>query len=125
MLCDSNILIYAVDPADSICRKLINRPEMCISVVTRIEALGFPRFHLLEAEIQRELERTVRGLPELPLNDDIVDLAIQVRRKRSIRLGDSIIAATALHYSLPLLTRNVADFIRIEGLSVVNPFDLA
>jgi len=35
---------------------------------------------------------------------------------------DSLLAATALHHGLRLVTRNVADF-QFAGLTVINPWD--
>jgi len=40
-------------------------------------------------------------------------------------LGDSIIAAIVLAYSVPLVTRNEADFKHIAGLQIINPFATA
>ena len=37
-------------------------------------------------------------------------------------LGDSIIAATALRFDMPLVTRNTSDFLHITGLHLINPF---
>jgi toxin FitB len=37
-------------------------------------------------------------------------------------LGDALVAGTALVHELTLITRNVDDFSRIEGLSILNPF---
>ena len=39
-----------------------------------------------------------------------------------MKLGDAIIAATALEYGVPLVTRNEGDFKHITGLQVINPF---
>ena len=36
-------------------------------------------------------------------------------------LGDSIIAATAMYYDYPLVTKNESDSEHISGLSIVNP----
>ncbi|MEK7257684.1 MAG: PIN domain-containing protein [Bacteroidota bacterium] len=48
---------------------------------------------------------------------------MEIRRQfKSIKLPDAIIAATALTHQLTLLTRNVSDFSKIPGLTVVNPF---
>ncbi|MFN4255246.1 MAG: hypothetical protein ACK4Q5_09595 [Saprospiraceae bacterium] len=40
-----------------------------------------------------------------------------------MKLGDSIIAATALFVGAEIYTRNAADFEKIPGLKVVNPID--
>jgi hypothetical protein len=40
-----------------------------------------------------------------------------------MKLGDAIIAATALEYGVPVVTRNATDFSQIPGLEVINPFD--
>lgn len=45
-----------------------------------------------------------------------------VRRARKIKLGDAIIAATALETDSELVTRNEQDFRGIHGLRVINPF---
>ncbi len=39
----------------------------------------------------------------------------------AMKLGDTIIAAAALEYSRPLVTRNEGDFKQITGLVVLNP----
>jgi predicted nucleic acid-binding protein len=61
-------------------------------------------------------------LDEQTLNDDIVRRAIALRRQRRIKIPDAVVAATALHLGLPLMTRNVRDFGGIDGLVLVNPF---
>jgi predicted nucleic acid-binding protein len=39
-----------------------------------------------------------------------------------IKVPDAIIAATALEYSLQLVSRNEEDFSQIQDLKLVNPF---
>jgi predicted nucleic acid-binding protein len=58
-----------------------------------------------------------------PLNEDIAEKAIELRRKMNIRLADVVIAATALLNDMKLATRNVDDFKRIEELEIINPFE--
>ena len=57
-----------------------------------------------------------------------VDLAVAERwgrllaeAQRSVPAIDSLLAATALHYDLRLVTRNAEDF-KYPGLDVINPF---
>jgi predicted nucleic acid-binding protein len=38
-------------------------------------------------------------------------------------LADAIIAATALEFDVPLVTRNVVDFKNVAGLTLINPFE--
>jgi predicted nucleic acid-binding protein len=60
----------------------------------------------------------------LPISNSVIDKAIRLRQQRRRSLGDSIIAATALLYNLPVLTNNVADFSTIDGLRVISLADV-
>ncbi len=58
----------------------------------------------------------------LSLDEPVIQQTIQQRRSK---LPDAIIAASALAHGLPLLTRNLADFQNIAGLTVINPHNPA
>lgn len=62
----------------------------------------------------------------LPVSIQVADrwgrLRLEVRR--TIPAIDSLIAATALHHDLRLVTRNERDFAKFPGLVVVNPWRL-
>ncbi|NMX21216.1 hypothetical protein C5S30_02015 [ANME-1 cluster archaeon GoMg4] len=58
----------------------------------------------------------------IPLTNEIADLTIDIRRRCKIKLPDAVIAATALHEDLILVTRNEDDFKDVEGLKIYNPF---
>lgn len=58
------------------------------------------------------------------LDNDIVNKTIQLRQKQKIKLPDAVIAATALTYNLVLISRNVKDFEKINGLQVIDPHKL-
>ena len=122
MLLDSNILIYVAEPEGAFLSRWVEDAAACLATVSRIEVLGFPRWHLLNEERRARLELLVGALPELPLDDRISARAIELRRQKKISLADSIIAATALVHHLPLFTRNEADFAHIAGLEIINPF---
>jgi predicted nucleic acid-binding protein len=63
--------------------------------------------------------------PTYPLDDDVIERTVKLRQQEKMKLGDAIIAATALEFGLPLVTRNVDDFKHMVGLRVINPFDSA
>ena len=58
----------------------------------------------------------------LGLEGDIVNLVIQMKQEKKIKLPDAIIAATAIHQSLTLVTKNSKDFERVAEVTVYNPF---
>ncbi len=100
MLCDTNILIYAGDPVDTRCSQFIARRDASISIVSRIEVLGYPGWGNLADERRSRLIQIVSSLIELRLDAQVVDRAILLRQQRKMSLGDSIIAATALTYKI-------------------------
>lgn len=58
------------------------------------------------------------------IDKDIIDTCIALRKSQSIKLPDAIIASTAISRGLALITRNVGDFKKINGLKMVNLYDL-
>ncbi len=121
-LIDTNILIFHINksiPVDS--RKKLRKifkEHFNISVISRMEFLGFSK-HTNESFIKASefLEHsTVSNLDE-----EIVEIVINLRREKNLKLPDAIIAATALKYKWTLITRNEKDFKNI-GLPIYNPF---
>lgn len=125
MLLDSNILIYAADPQDTRCRAYVEAVDAAISVVSRIEILGFPGFATLTEPQRLRLQELAHSLPEMPIDEAVTTRAILLRQCRKMSLADAIIAATALALGQALVTRNVEDFRHIDGLRIINPFDPA
>jgi len=91
-----------------------------ISVITKIELLGFNASDKDEALLLSFTDDSVI----FDLSDDIVNQCITLRKKHKIKLPDVIIAATALTFNLQLITRNTRDFDGIDGLTIINPWDL-
>ncbi len=124
MLCDSNILIYAADPNDICCAAFVERADAVIASVSRIEVLGFPGFVNLSEEQRRRLSDMIASMVELTLDEPVICRCIALRRQKKMSLADAIIAATALEYDLPLVTRNINDFKHVAALGLINPFDV-
>ena len=92
-----------------------------ISVAVKIEVLGYNDV----PNKMRAMEEFVDTATVLPLDDIVTHKTIELRRlHKKLKLGDAIIAASALVHNLTLLSRNLADFKNIEGLSVIDPHTL-
>ncbi len=89
-----------------------------ISVVTRIEVLGFEQ----PAEEEQKARQFLALFDEVPLREAVVQRTITLRKAHRIKLPDAVIAATALDLGCPLVTRNTDDFGSIDGLELLNPF---
>jgi len=71
---------------------------------------------------RRYLEAFFAEARVLPLSQPVLDEAVRLRQAKRIKLGDSLVAGTALLHDLTLVTRNTEDFIGIDGLRVLNSF---
>ncbi|MBF0340449.1 MAG: type II toxin-antitoxin system VapC family toxin [Magnetococcales bacterium] len=120
---DTNVLIdFLNDYPDALFREralAAFSQGSAVSVVTVIELLGW-RKHTKQS--RRSATELLECLDELPLERREVAATIELRSHHAIRLGDAIIAATAMIHGLPLMTRNISDFKGIDGLSLINPF---
>ena len=124
-LIDSNVLIdYMANliPAkgSDFVENLFNS-QFLISVVTKIEVLGYNDLpHKMSA-----MRNFVSLSDILPLNETVTEKTIELKRLfRKMKLGDAIIAATAIVDNLALITRNVDDFKFIPSLTVLNPYEM-
>jgi len=92
-----------------------------ISVVVKIEVLGYNDL----ASKMKQLEAFLDLATVFPLDEDVTAKTIHLRRmSKKLKLGDAIIAATAITYNFALVTHNTKDFKNIEGLEVVNPYEV-
>jgi len=117
-LVDSNIIIYASKPDGAVFRQLLIDEVCLVSVVSKVEVLGY---YGLEDRERYLLEQLFGTLPVLRITDPVVERAIELRQARRMSLGDALIAATALQHDLTLITRNTADFVHIDGLKLHVP----
>ncbi len=95
--------------------------DFLISVATKIEVLGFN--DVLEKLVA--MEEFVNSATTLSLDELVTKHTINLRREyKKLKLGDAIIAATALVHNLIVISRNISDFKNITGLQVIDPHNL-
>lgn len=120
-LIDTNTLLEFVGntlplKAHAFVENVINE-SFNVSVINRIEVLGH--------------ESATQGLTDFmnlantyQLTEAIEKQTISLRKQKKIKLPDAIIAATALVHNFIVISRNVKDFVNIEDLNYVNPYEL-
>jgi predicted nucleic acid-binding protein len=122
-LLDSNALMAYLnqDPAPGLqeCIEHCLSTGAAVSVITVIEVLGW-RGHDDASRVTAKA--LLDSLARVDLDDDVITRTIALRSLLSIKLPDAVIAASALHLGVPLVTRNVRDFARIDGLQVIDPY---
>ncbi len=73
---------------------------------------------LLYTNVVTELRKAKTG----KINSNLKDLADKVA-PTNLFISDALIAATAIVYSMTIVTRNLADF-KPTGLQIVNPWEV-
>jgi predicted nucleic acid-binding protein len=87
---------------------------MAVSVVSRCELFA-------GRDEPETLNRLLGAMIELSVDSVIAERAGRTRRRTGLAIPDALIAATALHHGLPVMTRNRRHLDRVEGLRVLTP----
>ena len=102
-------------------QQVLNAQQYALSVINRIELLSRPA----PPPVDRVIRQLIQFATVLPLDEPVVLETIRIRQQYRRKLPDAIIAATALVNGCMVVTRNVADFRAIAGLTVLDPYDVA
>ncbi|HNX06342.1 MAG TPA: type II toxin-antitoxin system VapC family toxin [Bacteroidales bacterium] len=118
VLLDSNIIIYLGSEKAETIEKFLLDKDLHVSVITKVETLGY---HKISEKEKKFLNLIFDKIKVIPIEEEIISIAIKLKQQRKTSLGDSFIAATALAYKLTLVTNNTGDFENIKGLKIINP----
>jgi hypothetical protein len=121
-LIDTNSVIdYLANKLPDNANELMDGIDSKISVITRMELLAWPGASGEQTIILNEF---IDASEVFGLEENVILKAIDIRKTFKTELPDAIIAATALVNDLTIITRNIKDFAKIEGLEVLNPYDI-
>jgi predicted nucleic acid-binding protein len=119
-LIDTNAVIdYLDNKLPDKAAELIDGIEAKISVITRMELLAWPGASKKQTLILNEF---IDAVEVFNLEEPVILKAIEIRKENKTKLPDAIIAATALTHKLTLITRNMKDFEKIEGLKTLDSY---
>jgi toxin FitB len=117
-LIDSNIVIYSYLPQYEYLRNLFAAEPVFVSEISRVEVLGY---HKITGKEESYFKDVFNLVPIILPSQEIFDIAIDLRKKFNLSLGDSLIAATAKANDLTIYTRNLGDFIKLPEIKCINP----
>jgi predicted nucleic acid-binding protein len=102
---DTNAVIDLLKSATSLAKLEQRFPHavFCISVITFIEVLGFPK---ITPEYEAQILTFFTDVTIIGVTNEIVEIAIKIRRKKLLKLPDAVIAATAIYFNGTILTRD-------------------
>jgi predicted nucleic acid-binding protein len=123
-LIDTNVIIGVLKGAlprkNALKLSKIIDEDFNVSTIVNIETLGF---HAITPEDLIRSEKLLLRAKVIYVNKIIEQKAIEIRQQKKMKLGDAIIAATALVNNLTIVTRNESDFYGL-GLTIYNPFEV-
>jgi hypothetical protein len=122
LLLDTNILIYLSKKELKLEDFASEEDVLFISVITLMEAKGYPFSNKKEEII---IDTLCENLIKAYVTDDVIETVIGLRRKHKIKLPDAIILATAIDNNMQLITRNTKDFeVASHAERIYNPFKI-
>ena len=121
-LIDTNSVIdYLDNKLSGKANELIDNISSKISVISRMELLGWSG---ADKDQTKVLEEFISASEVFALEEPVILKTIAIRKKYKTKLPDAIIAATAMDNTLVLITRNIGDFVEIENLNMLNPYEI-
>lgn len=109
LLVDTNVLVYHLGGRSDATRAL-QGVEVHISFITEIELQSKAG---LTAKDMASIQVALANYRISDVNPAIKQLAAALRRKYGLKLADALVAATAVHLNLPLLTTD-GGFVRLK-----------
>ena len=100
LVADTNALIYFLE-GDQTAISLLDGMEVFISFVSELELLGSKK---ATTDQLKKVERLLSDVTIIDINQHVKELVIMLRKRHAIKLPDALIAATAIHMNLPLVT---------------------
>lgn len=113
-LLDTNIVLYLLG-GDKVLAEILDDKFPYLSFITELELLSDRK---LTVRQEKEINSFLDDCTIIEMSREIKQLTIQIRRTSSLKLPDSIIAATATYLNIPFLTADT-EFNKLKSLSIL------
>lgn len=117
-LIDTNIIIYYLEGEQAAVSFLsAHRGKLAISQITWVETLSY----LFSADEEQVVRAFLQEFRLIEFSSPMMELSVEIRRMKKMKLPDALIAASAIHHDLILVTRNTRDF-KGTAVKTLDPF---
>jgi hypothetical protein len=113
-LLDTNAILYILG-GDETLAELLYKKALYLSIISEIELLSYKK---ITAREKQKIKKFIAGFMVVNINDSIRDQTIEIKRSTLLKLPDSIIAASAKVFEIPLVTSD-KQFKKVTGLDLL------
>ena len=99
-LLDTNIILYILS-GDKIIANYLRNKILYTSIICEIELFSYKSISLNE---EKEIQKFLSKFRIISIDQSVKELSIQLRKKYSLKIPDTIIAATSISLGIPLVT---------------------
>jgi predicted nucleic acid-binding protein len=114
LIVDTNIVIYSIKGMAAV-EPYVMDYDLAVSEISLIELFGVKA---IDDFTLNKRKKFIKTCSLLPFNTEIREIAISIKQAYSVKVPDAVIAATAIHYGLILLTAD-KDFKKIKELTSI------
>ena len=112
-LLDTNIILYILS-GDKIIANYLRNKILYTSIICEIELFSYKSISLNE---EKEIQKFLSKFRIISIDQSVKELSIQLRKKYSLKIPDTIIAATSISLGIPLVTADKG-FEQISELTI-------
>ena len=99
-LLDTNIILYILS-GDKIIANYLRNKILYTSIICEIELFSYKSISLNE---EKEIQKFLSKFRIISIDQSVKELSIQLRKRYSLKIPDTIIAATSISLGIPLVT---------------------
>src|SRR5258708_1102237 len=100
ILVDTNIILYLLDGSDTLAEVLQGK-DLYLSFITELELIG----HKVDtAKQEGQIAELLSDCSIISMSNLIKEKYVEIRKKHRLKLADTVIAATAIAFDIPLIT---------------------
>jgi predicted nucleic acid-binding protein len=112
-LLDTNIILYILS-GDKIIANYLRNKILYTSIICEIELFSYKSISLNE---EKEIQKFLSKFRIISIDQSVKELSIQLRKKYSLKIPDTIIAATSISLGISLVTADKG-FKQISELTI-------